>query len=114
MEDEAKSEWLAVVRKKAAGYTATETQEEFSLVEGEMQLVRRKVTTKEVPPDLSALKLLMEEDKQAPIGREELERERRELTKAYFAYLRAADKHVEAGADGQDDDTVGQNDDTKQ
>ena len=48
------------LRKKALGYEAREVVEEWGVSDGEMQLLKRKVTTKEVPPDLSALKTYME------------------------------------------------------
>ena len=48
------------LRKKAVGYTSSETVEEYSLVDGVMILVKRKITTKENPPDVTACKLLLE------------------------------------------------------
>lgn len=68
--------------KKAEGYTVTESVDEFSMVDGELQLTKRRVTTKEVPPDTAALRLLLEcggEEREVPI--EELERERDRLLK---------------------------------
>ena len=47
--------------KKALGYDATETVEEYSEEDGEIRLVKKRVTVKNVPPDVSALKMLMEE-----------------------------------------------------
>lgn len=51
-----------VLLRKAKGYDSSETTEEFAAVDGEMTLVKRKVVTKPVPPDLSAIKVLMEID----------------------------------------------------
>lgn len=48
--------------RRAIGYEATETVEEFAECDGELRLIRRKVSTKNVPPDVSAVKLVMEED----------------------------------------------------
>lgn len=48
------------LKRKALGYVSSETVEEFSLVDGELALVKKKVTTKEVPPDTTAVKLLLE------------------------------------------------------
>ena len=45
--------------KKAIGYDTVETVEEFSEADGEIKLLKRKVTTKSVPPDVSAVKLLL-------------------------------------------------------
>ena len=71
--------------KKAIGFDCVETIEEFSESEGEMRLLKRKVTTKVVPPDVSAAKLLMEmqtEEKDvADMTDEELEKERIRLIK---------------------------------
>ena len=50
------------LRKKALGYESCEVVEEWGVSDGEMQLLKRKVTKKEVPPDLSALKVYMEEE----------------------------------------------------
>lgn len=87
MTDEQKKQLTDSVLKKAAGYESVETQEEYALVEGDMMLVKRKVITKDVPPDLAALKLLMGDDKPDSVTAEELDRERKELTDAYFALL---------------------------
>ena len=75
------------VLKKAAGYESVETQEEFALVDGQMQLVKRKVTVRDVPPDIAAFKLLIEDRDDEPVGKEELERERAALTEAFYHEL---------------------------
>lgn len=71
--------------KKALGYDAKEVVEEYvQNSEGEVQLTKRKVTTKCVPPDVQALKLLLEDDAQKPIiemSDEELEKEKTRLLK---------------------------------
>ena len=71
--------------KKALGYDAKEVVEEYvQNSEGEVQLTKRKVTTKSVPPDVQALKLLLEDDAQKPIIEmtdEELESEKQRLLK---------------------------------
>ncbi|MBR2371502.1 MAG: hypothetical protein IKA90_01380 [Clostridia bacterium] len=48
--------------KKAVGYVAKELVDELAVDKetGEMTVVRRKVTKKQVPPDLSAARLLFE------------------------------------------------------
>lgn len=48
--------------KKATGYTAEESVDELSVdpETNEMKIVKRKITKKHVPPDLSAAKLLYE------------------------------------------------------
>ena len=48
--------------KKALGYDATEVVEEYvSDQEGEVKLTKKKVTKKNVPPDLTALKMLLDQ-----------------------------------------------------
>ena len=46
--------------KKALGYIQEETIEEYSNVDDEVVLNKRKVTKKEVPPDMSAIKILLD------------------------------------------------------
>ena len=46
--------------KKAFGYRYNEVIEEFSVSEDGEKLTKRKVTTKDVPPDISAVKLLLD------------------------------------------------------
>ena len=46
--------------KKALGYDATEVVEEYADEQGEIKLLKRKVTKKNVPPDVTALKMLIE------------------------------------------------------
>ncbi len=54
--DEKESMEEALIRN-AIGYDVQEITEEYSL---ENELVKRKVTTKHMPPDMSALKTLIE------------------------------------------------------
>lgn len=49
-----------VLLRKAKGYSFEEKMEEFAVVDGEMTLVKRKVSTKYVQPDVGALKALAE------------------------------------------------------
>ena len=46
--------------KKALGYRYNEVIEEFSVNEDGEKLTKRKVTTKDVPPDMTAVKLLLD------------------------------------------------------
>lgn len=59
--------------KKAMGYTAKEVVEEYS---GEDELLKKKISTKHIPPDMTALKTYMElnkdDDKWQNINDEEL------------------------------------------
>jgi len=71
--------------KKAIGFDAQETVEEFLESDGEMKLLKRKVTKKSVPPDVSAVKLLLdireEETDILSLTDDELEKERVRLMK---------------------------------
>ena len=59
-------EFKAALVKKALGYDAFETVEEFvSGDDGEVKLTKKKVTKKNVPPDLTALKMLLDEGEKA-------------------------------------------------
>ena len=50
--------------KKALGFDCTEVVEEFTGGdEGQIKLSKKKVTTKFVPPDMTALKMLIDEKK---------------------------------------------------
>lgn len=54
-------EILKTLLKKATGYSRDEVQEEYAVSgEGEMVLVKRKVTKKYYPPDSTALKTYLE------------------------------------------------------
>lgn len=71
--------------KRAIGYSVTETVEEFADNEDEMRLTKRKVTKKDVPPDISAAKLLLdmetEEVDVESLSDSELEEEKQRLLK---------------------------------
>ena len=51
---------LKAVRKRAYGYVSREVTEEYGVDETGEKLVRRRVKTTDVPPDLAALKMLAE------------------------------------------------------
>ena len=72
--------------KSAAGVVSSDVVEEFSLDEsGEMKLVKRKITKKEYPPNISALKTLAEirikSDELDALSDEQLESEKVRLLK---------------------------------
>ncbi|MBR5900414.1 MAG: hypothetical protein IKZ38_03360 [Clostridia bacterium] len=72
------------VIKRALGYDATEVVEEYSEGdEGQIRLIKRKVTTKNVPPDPTALKLLLEQTSTpiSSLSDEQLEEEKIRLLK---------------------------------
>ena len=66
------------IKKVALGSSVSEVTEEFSMDDGELKLVKRKETKKEIPPDLKAAKLLMDDD-YTQLSDEELEQERKKL-----------------------------------
>lgn len=78
------SDLRSALIKKALGYDYKEVVEEYvSDGEGEVKLTKKKVTKKNVPPDISALKLLIES--QTPLSDmtdDELEREKQRLLSA--------------------------------
>mgnify|MGYP003571547368 CR=1 FL=1 len=48
-----------LLMKRAMGFEVSETTEEYSDVEGELKLLKKKVTKKFIPPDSIALKFLL-------------------------------------------------------
>lgn len=84
--------------KKALGYDATEIIEEYvSSEEGEIKLTKKKVTTKNVPPDITALKILMEgtEKDVASLTDEELEKEKIRLLELLNESNKKKEKKIE-------------------
>ncbi len=67
------------VLKVALGFSLEEVTEEYGVEDGELKLVKRKETRKDIPPDLKAAKLLLEEKDYAALSDEELEQERQRL-----------------------------------
>ena len=70
--------------KRALGHTVTEESTEYSVDRnGAEKIVRKKISVKEVPPELSALKLLLKERKENFDGmtEEQLLKEKERLLK---------------------------------
>ena len=68
--------------KVAQGCAVAEVVEEYVEVDGEMKLTKKKKTKKEIPPDLKALQLLLEERGEGNLRSmtdEELEEEKQRL-----------------------------------
>ena len=74
-------EVLEVLKKKAKGYRTRETVEEYTVQDGEEVLNKKKVTVKDVPPDMTALKAYAEMSGKSveSMSDEELEREKERL-----------------------------------
>lgn len=47
--------------KRALGYDTSEVVEEYAKNDDDMTVVRKKITTKNVPPDISAAKILLDD-----------------------------------------------------
>ena len=67
--------------KVAVGYSVEEVTEEYAEVDGEMKLMKRKETKKDIPPDLKAVQLLLADVDTdfSKMSDEDLERERDRL-----------------------------------
>ena len=67
--------------KVATGYSVEEVTEEYAEVDGEMKLLKRKETKKDIPPDLKAVQILLADGNQeiSKMSDEELEKERERL-----------------------------------
>ncbi len=77
------SDFKKALVKKALGYDVTETVEEYTGGEDGVKLVKKKVTKKNVPPDITALKMLLE-DQNLPLSQmsdEQLQAEKERLLK---------------------------------
>ena len=67
------------VLKVALGFRVEEVTEEYDARDGELKLVKRRETHKDIPPDLKAAKLLLEGTDFSALSDEELEEERAKL-----------------------------------
>lgn len=76
---------MEAVAKRAIGYAATETVEEYAVVDGSLELVKRKVTVKDVPPDIAAAKLIIDGNEIDALTDEQLAAEKRRLLSELFA-----------------------------
>lgn len=70
---------LGALKKCAVGLETNEVVEEFSVVDDELKLVKKKVTRRDIPPDIKAVKLLMDGGNIDGLTDEELEEERKKL-----------------------------------
>lgn len=79
--------------RRATGYEATETVEEFCECDGEIKLVKRRVSTKNVPADVAAARLVMEglEEDVETFSDEQLRTEKRRL----LQLLKEVEKNAE-------------------
>ena len=84
------------ILKVALGYSLEEVTEEYDAKDSELRLVKRKETKKDVPPDLKAAKLLMEDGADlARLSDEELEAERVRLLRRFAELTQSENKSIE-------------------
>lgn len=55
-----KKDMMTMLLKKATGYTAKESVEEYVVEEGKKRLVKQKISKKHMPADTAALKIYLE------------------------------------------------------
>lgn len=48
------------LKKCAVGFDTSEVVEEFAVENGELKLVKKKVTKRDIPPDIKAVKMLLD------------------------------------------------------
>ena len=78
MQDEVRD----AVLKVALGFQVEEVTEEYDARDGELKLIKRRETRKDIPPDLKAVRLLLEGTDYSALSDEELEAERARLAAA--------------------------------
>ena len=70
----------AALRRRALGFETDEVVEEYSVSDGEPVLVKRKVTRRDIPPDIKAVKMLLDGRRdEDDLSDEELAAERQRL-----------------------------------
>lgn len=74
-----RDEILEAVARRACGYSAQEVVEEYSVVDGSLELVKKRITLKDVPPDISAAKMLIDGESLSDLSDEQLEAEKQRL-----------------------------------
>lgn len=75
MEDDIKD----ALKKCAVGFGTSEVVEEFTVEDGELKLLKKKVTRRDIPPDIKAVKMLMDEGGLDALSDGELEEEKQKL-----------------------------------
>lgn len=84
-----KKDVMSTLLKRAMGYTVEEIVEEYAGEERGGELIKRKVTTKPVPPDVTALKTYIElskhDDEYASMTDAELSAEKERLLNEFVS-----------------------------
>ncbi len=70
---------LCALKKCAVGLETNEVVEEFGVEDGELKLIKKKVTRRDIPPDIKAVKLLIDGGGVDGLSVEELEEEKQKL-----------------------------------
>ena len=74
-------EIYSAVVKRARGYSACETVEEYAMIDGALELVKKRVTVKDVPPDMTAAKMALDNTDALDIPDDVLQAEKERLLK---------------------------------
>lgn len=69
------------LKRCAVGFGTSEVVEEFAVEDGELKLVKKKVTRRDIPPDIKAVKMLLDDGGVSALSDGELEAERQKLCK---------------------------------
>ncbi len=69
------------LKKCAVGLSASEVDEEVAGEDGELEHIKKKVTRRDIPPDIKAVKLLLDSDDLSAATDGELEEEKSKLLK---------------------------------
>jgi hypothetical protein len=67
------------LKKCAVGFDTSEVVEEFAVEDGELKLVKKKVTKRDIPPDIKAVKMLLEGETCDNLSDEQLIEEKNKL-----------------------------------
>jgi hypothetical protein len=67
------------LKKCAVGFDTSEVVEEFAVEDGELKLVKKKVTKRDIPPDIKAVKMLLEGESCESLSDEQLIEEKNKL-----------------------------------
>lgn len=68
------------LKRCAVGFETGEVVEEFVMENGELKLVKKKVTRRDIPPDIKAVKMLLDGDDVSRLSDEQLQREKERIT----------------------------------
>ncbi|MGN0815087.1 MAG: hypothetical protein ACI4MH_07635 [Candidatus Coproplasma sp.] len=67
------------LKKCAVGFDTSEIVEEYAVEDGQLKLIKRKVTKRDVPPDIKAVKMILDGEQTKEFTEEELIAERNKL-----------------------------------